>query len=218
MFSSEMVVAVLQRRKTETRRIVKPQPVDLAEALRDIPGENRWWCATKTYDIRSGVTFLNPGSDYQHDWKCPYGMVGDHLWMRCNYRLSYDEYRNEAFWTALDVPGKCTVTHGRPLRNDSKPMRLGWKPSMHMPYWLSAELFPSLEITEIRGERLKDIGGRDAEAEGCEPDWDEFEGETQRDRRNYATVLAFRKLWRKINGPDSWDANPMVWVVAFKPV
>jgi hypothetical protein len=72
-----------------------------------------------------------------------------------------------------------------------------WRPSMFMPRWASRI---TLEITAVRVERLQDIGEADARAEGV------------------TAVCAYRKLWEKIHGPGSWDANPYVWVVEFRQV
>jgi hypothetical protein len=72
-----------------------------------------------------------------------------------------------------------------------------WRPSMFMPRWASRI---TLEITAVQVKRLQDIGEADARAEGV------------------TAVCAYRKLWEKIHGPGSWDANPYVWVVEFRQV
>jgi len=84
-----------------------------------------------------------------------------------------------------------------------------WRPSIHMPRWASRL---SLDIVSVRVERLQDISEEDARAEGCSGGHDSIPG--------YAFSATprehFRHLWGSINGAESWDANPWVWVISFK--
>jgi hypothetical protein len=88
------------------------------------------------------------------------------------------------------------------------------RPSIHMPRWASRI---TLEIVSVRVERLQDISEADCYAEGIEST--EFCEEAERLQPATGALpgrYAYRALWESINGPDSWDANPWVWVVEFK--
>ncbi len=91
-----------------------------------------------------------------------------------------------------------------------------WRPSIHMPRWASRI---TLEITKVRVERLHEISEDDAIAEGCEdaanPDFDHAD---PMDDDPYTFRAGFAQLWRKINGAESWDANPWVWCISFRRV
>lgn len=240
IFSAPMVRAILAGKKTQTRRIIKPQPSPEADVMRRRNlDENLWWPVR--FENDTGYTAV----DNTRDWKCPYGTVGGRLWVRESFIIesfsggvAHIRYKSDN--------GQSIVTDLRKL-----PSRLGGVPSIHMPRYCSRIL---LDITDIRGERLHDISGADAAAEGFEPDWDAFDeatfemdgweepeefieeceqegdwvnfgrnlvysrehGEWRRDRQDYATKLALRKTWEDINGPKSWTDNPMVWAVSFE--
>lgn len=130
---------------------------------------------------------------------CPYGQPGERLWVRENFsKLEHGTtvYQADAGW----IPGA-----------------IKWKPSIHMPRVASRIL---LEIVSVRVERLQDISEADAVAEGIhaspalgEPAYlDYINGGL------VEPIKSYRSLWQKINGPDSWAANPWVWVVEFKLV
>jgi hypothetical protein len=123
--------------------------------------------------------------------KCPYGMPGDRLWVR------------ETFWTDGDEV-IYRSDPGAEKELDSAFTGLNWKPSIHMPRWASRI---NLEVTGVRVERLCSISEADALAEGCCPFSDDF--------GSYHARVAFCQLWESIYGPESWDANPWVWVVEF---
>lgn len=123
---------------------------------------------------------------------CPYGHPGDHLWVRETF-LTVDGHR--AFYRAdYNHNPKGDKEHG-----------IVWTPSIHMPRWASRI---TLEITAIRVEKLNDISGADAVAEGVRsrlPD-------------NGVAVSEYRDLWEQINGSGSWSANPWVWVIEFEVI
>jgi len=117
----------------------------------------------------------------------------------------------------------------RVVPNDPRP-EPKWRPSAHMPRWASRI---TLEVTGVRVERLQDISEADAIAEGIErgagfPGW--YRGPLAGDSASLQQAgrdfkiptafphLAYRALWESIHGPDSWDANPFVWVVEFRRV
>lgn len=146
--------------------------------------------------------------------KCPYGKVGDVLWVRETFVKVITIYGGEAFiYKADDNCYKDTIEDWQ-----------GWKPSLFMPK-AACRIF--LEITDIRVERLKDISYEDASKEGVKcvnvhvivlyKDYFDknntrgFEGENN-------TIKSFESLWQSINGKESWDKNPFVWVISFKRI
>lgn len=191
LFSAPMVRAILEGRKTQTRRTVKPQP---AMAL-----DNQCWDSDE-----------NP-------IRCPYGRTGDRLWVKENFHVG--SYVREAHTQgAVMAYAESKQTVYRPMSDSEmarcriKPDPRPWAeartvPSIRMPRWASRI---TLEIESVRVERLQDISEADANAEGCPlPASDQSWSECRR---------WFEELWQSINGRDSWDANPWVWVVQFRNI
>ncbi|CAI8894110.1 MULTISPECIES: hypothetical protein [Pseudomonas syringae group] len=201
LFSAPMVRAILEGRKTVTRREVKVQPRSSA----DIGSFGRG----QPFIRHPDVTKANP--------ECPYGRPGDRLWVREAWQA--DAQVNEV------APRE--LSHGEPIRYpaDGASRQTGCsmitlgktRPSIHMPRWVSRIL---LEITDVRVERLQAITYEEAAAEGVHRDsacrmWTATdEGGTC----HKYPVPAFRDLWSGINGAENWNANPWVWVVEFKRV
>ena len=146
---------------------------------------------TQTRRVCKGQRELSNVHDFQID-RCPYGQLGDRLWVRETWLRHSVNVPNDYLYRA-DHPDDGTIG----------PAHGGWKPSIHMPRWASRI---TLEITDVRVERLQDISARDAWAEGItpSPDVDPYH--------------EYRDLWESINGPGSWDANPWVWAVSFKRI
>ncbi|WP_375592213.1 hypothetical protein [Chitiniphilus eburneus] len=200
LFSAPMVRAILDGRKTQTRRVVKPSKdlgVGCLLAPREIAGE-----------INRG-NYLNSR----------YGQPGDRLWVREAYRTSfqYDHIKPRdlpvartkstlavPFWYDADLYGDLTPLH--PGLGPGK-----YRPGMFMPRAASRI---TLEITAVRVERLHDINGMDATHEGAPvPDHLPDDGARHEWARGW-----FRLLWNEINGDRSWHENPWVWVVEFRRV
>lgn len=195
LFSGLMVRAILAGSKTQTRRVVKPQPIRGAE----------------TY--RPGDALMGPQGE---PIACPYGQVGDRLWVRETFALP------EAGKSAIKRLGKIAIAY----RADEgvKHGKLGqyagkWRPSIYMPRRASRL---TLEITEIRVERLQEISDGDCYDEGAQ-EW----AAAHPPRAPNGTVdkfnnikLAYRALWDSLNAKRGfgWDKNPFVWVVTFKRV
>lgn len=133
--------------------------------------------------------------------RCPYGQPGDRLWVREAYMHEPADYCWEA---SVSIPCRPAFTVYRADYPESRPGE-GWKPSIHMPRALSRI---TLEVTAVRVERLHDISDEDALAEGVYP--------TRTGLYPGAPRAEFRALWESINGLESWDANPWVWVVEFR--
>lgn len=129
------------------------------------------------------------------------------------YRLhhgSRDVYGRDASGGTIDAFDPETI-----YRAD-RPNRSGpWISPIHMPRWASRI---TLEITDVRVERLQDISEDDAYAEGCRPVRPEIMLDGLVVRTGRSAVEEFRLVWESINGPGSWDANPWVWVIEFKMV
>ena len=195
-FNGPMVQAILEKRKHVTRRVVKPQPP--AETLE----MGRSDCGTYWRDF-SGET---------HDWRCPYGEPGSKLWVRETWQQIHPVGNGQwAFAEPLSSDNaKYELVYAADRGRDEPPK---WRPSIHMPRWASRI---TLEVTGVRVERVQEISGLDAIAEGRPFDL--------RDE-NIATSLRnakawFRELWDSINAKsgNDWEANPWVWVVEFRRV
>lgn len=198
LFSGPMVRALLDGRKTQTRRIVKGVPLQWLDD--------------------SGFTpayVADPGNAL-----CPYGVPGDRLWVRESHYLT--DNGDEEFAVYAADPAEVGRHLVEVASLEAAHRDIDWsrhrklRPSIHMPRWASRL---TLAITDVRVERLQDISEADAEAEGVrEPSLGEWVstglGEVPRDR--CAPVTAFAALWEAINGPDSWAANPWVWAVTFE--
>ena len=203
LFSGAMVRAVLDGSKTQTRRIVKPQP----DKCHD--GEPYWFvCGYRAWTFRpSTVSILHKGGN---PIACPYGQPGDRLWVREAHYLTDDGHSEYAVAAADEHAAREHLQAVEQLPADfpadvkSRHMKL--RPSIHMPRWASRI---TLEITDVRVERLQDISRGDAMAEGC-PFPNIAKGD---DPRQW-----YEQLWGQINGPDSWAANPWVWAVSFKRI
>ena len=203
LFSSPMVRAILDGRKTQTRRVVKPQP----ESVHD--GEPYWHVGGyRAWQFRGIADLLRIGTN--NPLVCPYGQPGDRLWVRETMEVSY---QGSAYYAAdgaqigdRDELGDLCERYGHPyFFNELKGI-----PSIHMPRWASRI---TLEVTGVRVERLLEISESDAQAEGIDLGGfrSGFDGIAGREH-----TIEFHSLWESINGPGSWDANPWVWVVEFR--
>lgn len=211
LFSGPMVRAILEGRKTMTRRVVKPEGAHYLFPFLDLPGNQtgEWaWCSS-SHVVGKHI-------------HCPYGQVGDRLWVRENFCPIYPQDPHYNGGRPIEYDYAATYQHGYRL-GDLIGEKKKWKPSIHMPRIASRIL---LDITGVRVERLHEISEADAQAEGvervvagvgwrryCDPDSEEVGVPPCGDARR-----SFRSLWKLINGDESWNANPWVWVVEFKRV
>jgi hypothetical protein len=225
LFKGDMVRAILSGQKTMTRRVMKPQ-FSTESLPEEIP-------ATSSEGWQVGG---HSGLWWDGDWpnegvKCPYGKPGDHLWVRETFRcngwatdVATIFYRASERNSYTEMCEQFPVDGKKPLPVDSK-----WRPSIFMPRWASRI---TLEITDIRVERLQDISEIDAKSEGVsincskQNHWscDDHSGEWIRypfsydNEPAYSAKESFQSLWKSINGAGSWDANPWVWVIEFKRI
>jgi len=196
IFNADMVRAVLDGRKTQTRRAVK-------FPFRD----KNFGCELSGSELAGEVSARN----YRN---CPFGAVGDRLWVREAWQVIHDypdEHGNiDERRYARSIPKK-RGNYWHPVYaeawggEDRETRSFPWRPSIHMPRWASRI---TLEITGIRVERLQDISEQDAAAEGAA---------TELSLIGDKHYLGYRSLWKSIYGDNSWQANPWVWVIEFKP-
>lgn len=204
LFSTPMVRAIQEDRKTVTRRPIRFQPdVPITDAIprRNFPHGP----ATIDWYWRPMHGHLNGVPSAGWDFKCPYGQPGDRLWVREAFG---SQARSYGGGTGRFTVYRATSPEAIDFKCASgKEYPVKWKPSTHMPRHLSRIL---LEITDVRVERLQEITPNQCIAEGA---WREEDKELGRGQE---AVTAFAELWKSTGG--NWDANPWVWVVNFKRV
>ncbi|KAB8062085.1 hypothetical protein GCN74_03390 [Janthinobacterium sp. FT14W] len=203
LFSAPMVRALLDGSKTQTRRIMKPQPV----AIPSEPGKH-WWPSNAAQSmIRIEDSFQKYPSIF--DDACPHGGPGSQLWGRETWYCDHFEVQKGPY---LEVPkARELLVYRADNERPYEAEQPAWRPSIHMPRWASRIL---LEIVSVRVERLEDCSDADARAEGTPG------GHGIIPSYNYNATPSehFMHLWESINGVGSWAANPWVWVIEFKRV
>jgi hypothetical protein len=224
LFSAPMIQAILNGKKVQTRRIVKPQPESPA-AIYDVPGAdtqltprlmecedglrlNWWWALTKVGNSPCVM------QDYEKTWtKSPHGRVGTHLWVRETFFAT--EYPNKPLLpNAIQTPnGWAHVSYRADSDKWMRDNSGAWKPSVHMPQWASRI---TLEITRVRVERLKDISEEDAIAEGCKAQI--YTAPSAFIQCYISARDDFASLWESIHGVGTWERNDWVWVYDFKRI
>lgn len=210
IFNGEMVRAILDGRKTQTRRLVPEwqRPKDYPEND-DEPHYN--WMAVAQSDRRWGYGVFGEteeacAKELSTMAPCPFGNAGDRLWVRETFAAFDADWKH---------PGKPHDLKDGPWPNVVYPASVAkipdgtCRPSIHMPRWASRI---TLEITAVRVERLNDISEEDAKAEGVAPSQHIITPPEALYR------VGFLKLWQSIYGEESWGANPWVWVIEFRRV
>lgn len=232
LFSGPMIRAILEGRKTQTRRVFSPDRIKIEPQPK---GGFRY----STYASRAGGIEQTGGGPFvPSDWLhyCPYGVPGDRLWIRETHGVfSVDGISVSVGYKARLPEGKSLsdtdggldvirVTSEQSAWAEQNIDNERWRPSIFMPRWASRI---TLEITDVRVERLQEISGQDCAAEGMMLQrWlqeDRGEGQPFFDKGIKADGLelqaAFQKGWDTINGKRSpWESNPWVWVIGFKRV
>lgn len=187
LFSSEMVRAILEGRKTQIRRPLRVQPLDVLPFTGDQSG--RKWVTLETRDPNHGKVIA-----------CRYGVPGDKLWVRETWATpgNYDDVKPRDLWKHIN---KYQIVY---RASEEYPVYYHWRPSIHMPHWISRII---LKIINVRLERLNLISRNDVTSEGIthsDPSealwqfvdlWDRINA-----KRGY-----------------SWDSNPWVWAITFEP-
>jgi len=231
IFSAPMIRAILAGRKTQTRRLLRRQPVRLGECYDRVAG---WLWPPGTEPGEDGCKWPIDGdpSDILAPW-CLYGRVGDHLWVR--ETISIVRRRGGDWIYRADLP-------------EDIEKQFAWRPSIHMPRWASRIL---LEITEVRVQRVQEISEADAIAEGVDGpaalicsqccgwrgsehdklmEWED-DGDwgylcpVCTERLSHHAIdeqsrQAFRDVWNSLNAKRGfgWGTNPWVWVITFKRI
>lgn len=218
-FIPAMVRAERAGLKTQTRRVMKPQPKPTPD---DFPGQaGHWWPSNKHQSMLHVEKELQEWTGLAGD-VCPYGgsrgdllYVKEAAWMWCERipngttptgraKYRYEPLRSAPIRYVADHPERPALDVVSPDTGN----QFGWryKVARFLPRWASRL---TLEITDVRVERLQDISEEDAECEGVTP-------ATPQEQTGARHKPAFRHLWEEINGVDSWVANPWVWVVEFQ--
>lgn len=219
LFSTPMVQAVLDKTKSQTRRLkglddINKNPDDY---VFNGFGHTQKGVFGALFMHKSGLINLIP---------CPFGIVGDVLWVR-------ETWNKVIIWGVDDEPHAdiqpefiFKASEGDVIE-DNEGNIIKWKPSIHMPkkacrIWL--------QITDIRVERLQSISEDDAKNEGVEG-WIEerlkskpthykvyYHDDDDDSTYSSSAITSFETLWQKINGKNAWNANPWVWVIEFKQI
>jgi len=201
LFNSEMVLAILDGRKTQTRRPMKIQPRHGLYGNGNIISPEYF-----VLDYKDGTIPLTKSCAYRWLNVCPFGKVGDRIYVR----ETFMQPENIIFYKADEA--------------DLVPYEgLKWTPSIHMPRWASRI---TLEITNVRVERVQDISEEDAIAEGSFLRRCSCPQMNRPPRDNIDMMFKqtgchihgeeFQHLWNSIY--NNWDDNPWVWVAEFKVV
>lgn len=206
IFNGEMVRAILDGRKTQTRRPVKfpvhDKNLGCELAGNELAGE------------LSAGNYLNSA----------FGKPGDRIWVREAFQgplFDYDlmdSYCKDP--TPFEKPEFCVYkADGVPapeFYDADDELHCCWRPSIHMPRWASRI---TLEITDVRVERLNAISQEDAQAEGMElTGWRPTYSDPDSGGEVMTPYDNFAELWSSIYGEERWKANPWVWVISFKRV
>lgn len=201
LFNTEMVTAILDERKTVTRRVVEPQPkMRLCYAFAGY-GHGKWHYPDKNAWEYWGEEFKRPDNiesdELKRTWTPPCH-TDDILYVRETWFKDVNRYMYKADYSFKEK-----------FYKNGKEIVMRWKPSIHMPKE-AARIF--LKVTDVRVERLQEMDCEDAMKEGIDP----------RLCVNLAhTIVKFHKLWNStIKKSDldryGWNANPYVWVIEFE--
>ncbi len=238
LFSEPMVRALLDGRKTQTRRVMKPQPPNEARSAGVISSASAshglWWWLDDTD--------LMEASSIGDQFRCPYGVPGDLLWVRETFFCDDFQYPNGDAHSYRIVNGervaltdeerKAKMLENMLYRADGEPAFEGstdpvpWRPSIHMPRWASRL---TLRVTDVRVQRVQDISREDVIAEGIEPPRCPKCGYTRGDCHLHMDhhlcgletptheASAFASLWDSLHKDrEAWAANPWVWALTFE--
>lgn len=230
LMSAPMVRATLAGEKTQTRRVMIGRGAHKGSTFADvkqwsrIEADGTWigWC--EGFSTQEKADEITRRAYKGGGIVCPFGVVGDRLWVK--------ETHQYADWTEDGMPwlryaadgatrffdsGAIPESWGEKLTDIWADLSLGattedkaadrkWRPSIFMPRWASRI---TLEITDVRVQRLQEISDNDCIAEG-------IGGVIERDAVSPHEL--YRDLWVSINGAGSWDTNPWVWSLSFRRV
>ncbi|HBK4813202.1 TPA: morphogenetic protein [Enterobacter asburiae] len=198
IFNGEMVRAILDGRKTQTRRPANPSTANLLDLQAQYPH--------KKYNI-----------------SCPFGAVGDRIWVRETFQGPLFDYEQMESYledsSKFEKPEFCQYaadgTSAPEFFDADENLHCCWRPSIHMPRWASRIL---LDITDVRVERVQSISQADAIAEGAPPSHPSIDSVSRDYGFHDFSRSWYGQTWQSIYGEESWQANPWVWVIGFKRV
>lgn len=194
IFNSEMVRAILDGRKTQTRRVMNNQPCTLSGETISVQQDD--------FNFRWAGDLHNDTSGW---FPCPLGKIGDRLWVRETFKTGVCTESTIAY----------KATHKPSDLEEGWYEEIKWTPSIHMPRRYSRI---TLEITNIRVERLNDISQSDAIAEGAPPSHPTIDAISRECGFPDFSRSWFGQTWWHIYGKKNWQDNPWVWVIEFKRI
>jgi hypothetical protein len=208
LFSGPMVRALLLGTKTQTRRVVR------------LPSDRGAWEASTLGGPGVRHSDGTPAAEFTCLWNtttgkalaCPYGAPGDRLWVR----EAWSYFGGAEYLYQQDRESVVYRTDGE----EQNGRGWTWRPSIHMPRWASRI---TLEVTEVRVQRLQDISEEDAQAEGAPRDHEPCD-HIRRSCEDIGCLgptyrASFCELWDSINGDRTpWKSNPWVWAISFRMV
>lgn len=197
LFSAEMVRAILDGRKTQTRRVVKGMALDWLQ-----PG------------MFSPKFVADP-----ENYLSPYGYAGDRLWVRETWQMVYERMDSQRFTHPIEGARQRWIEYAASPRDEHEPPK--WRPSIFMPREFSRI---TLEVENVRIERVQEISKEDAKAEGVSNLWRWDQARNKKHPEHFVRgtlnpfVANYSVLWDEINAKRGfgWDANPWVWVIEFR--
>lgn len=198
IFNTEMVRAILDGRKTQTRRVLKAQP----HVIDTVIGERL--VIEDPLNSDSYLDFINAKSTSRITKHCPFGQVGDQLYVRETWR----QFNSSDECGCSEYPCGCPNNGTILFKATGDSGESKWKPSIHMPRSAARII---LEVTDVRVERVQDISERDAWAEG----FDGYDDDVTGGQSGYDE---FCEAWQSIYGEKSWQSNHWVWVIEFKVI
>lgn len=229
LFSGPMVLAIIDGRKTQTRRIVKPQP-----SKPYIPGA---FDDDLAWPHKNGMSYTVTNKPHgPYGWAeayCPFGKAGDRLWVKETWRPAYHaalgccvQYAADSWYSKPKFADEDRGLRFADMCEQSGDHAEPWHSPIHM--WREMSRV-TLELVAVRAERLQCISEADAISEGVQTERDHYGGAAplrvngsvawhRYDEQACSAVSAvesYRTLWDSINGKGSWSTNPWVWVVEF---
>ncbi|MDE2106938.1 MAG: hypothetical protein KGL39_57520 [Patescibacteria group bacterium] len=197
LFTAQNAQQVHKGTKTQTRRL------NGLEYVNNVPDA---WDFLTLGD--GGALFQNEHGAESQIIKCPYGTIGDQLWVRESIYIDhFDFFKGPLPKDKPDLDDGILIYRGDGTcceqfsECNCAGQGTPWRPSIHMPKWACRTW---LELIEVRIERLLDISNEDAEAEGCQS------------REGFEAFEVYAELWESIHGEGSWNTDPWVWVLGFK--
>ena len=221
LFSGPMVRAILDGRKTQTRRVVKSQPLADVDAIR-VERYHPTIIDRLGDDAPGPEIFGAYSEDGQWGCRCPYGEPADRLWVRetakCSCRSEQPPANTGCIYVDFKAGGgidrKYTLDRREdypwfPSRSHNIDGSIRWTPGIHMPRWASRI---TLELNDVRIERLQDISEADVVAEGC--------ADGQSRRGGFLPGIPMKSIfalaWCETHGARAWAVNPWVWALEFR--